>query len=93
MQIYNLKKPVRIETDASDYTTAGVIMQDQQPVEFISHKMNKAEQNYTITEKEMLAVIQAVKEWRRYLEGGTTENQVVTDYKNLIYFQNARITN
>ena len=56
-------------------------------------KMTSAEQNYTITKKEMLAIIQAVKEWRKYLEGSKTRAEIITDHKNLTYFQKAKITN
>ena len=59
----------------------------------MSKKMTSAEQNYTITKKEMLAIIQVVKEWRKYLEGSKTRAEIITDYKNLIYFQEAKITN
>lgn len=62
LRIFNSEKPIVIETDVSDYTTAEILSQEKQSVEFISHKMNKTEQNYIITEKEILAVIQVVKE-------------------------------
>ena len=59
-------KRLIIETNVSDHTTAAVISQEieggLQPLGFMSKKMTSAEQNYTITEKEMLAIIQAVKE-------------------------------
>lgn len=61
-RIFDSNKSLRIETDTSDHTIAEVAMQEKQPIRFISHKMNKAEQNYTIMEKEMLTVIQIVKE-------------------------------
>ena len=58
-------KRLIIEINASDHTTAAVISQEieggLQPLGFMSKKMTSAEQNYTITEKEMLAIIQAVK--------------------------------
>ena len=34
----------------------------------MSKIMNSVEQNYTISEKEMLTVIQTIKKWRKYLE-------------------------
>ena len=59
-------KRLIIKTDAFDHTTAVVISQKieggLQPLRFMSKKMTSAEQNYTITEKKMLAIIQAVKE-------------------------------
>ena len=41
----------------------------------------------------MLAIIQAVKEWRKYLKGSKTRAKIITDHKNLPYFQKAKITN
>ena len=90
-------KRLIIKTDASDHTTAAVISQKieggLQPLGFMSKKMTSAEQNYTITEKEMLAIIQAVKEWRKYLEGSKTRAEIITDHKKLTYFQETKITN
>ena len=57
----------------------------------MSKIMTSAEQNYTITEKEMLAIIQAVKEWRKYLKGSKIKAEIITDHKNLTYFQVAKI--
>ena len=90
-------KRLIIKTNASDYTTAAVISQETegelQLLGFMSKKMTSAKQNYTITEKEMLAIIQAVKEWRKYFEGSKTRAKIITDHKNLTYFQEAKITN
>ena len=55
--------------------------------------MTSAKQNYTITEKKMLAIIQAVKEWRKYFKRSKTRAKIITDHKNLTYFQEAKITN
>lgn len=57
LRIFDPGKEVTINTDISDHITAGALSQEEQPVEFILHKMNTTEQNYTITEKEMLAVM------------------------------------
>ena len=59
-------KRLIIKTDASNHTAAAIISQKikggLQPLGFMSKKMTSAKQNYTITKKEMLAIIQAVKE-------------------------------
>ena len=77
-------KRLMIKTNASDHTTAAIISQEiekrLQPLGFMSRKMTSAEQNYTITEKEMLAIIQAVKEWSKYLEGSKTRAKIITDH-------------
>ena len=59
----------------------------------MSKTMNQVEQNYGITEKEMLVIIQAIKEWRKYLKGTQRKVKIVTDHKNLEYFKHAKITN
>ena len=41
----------------------------------------------------MLAIIQAVKKWRKYFEGSKTRAKIIIDHKNLTYFQEAKITN
>ena len=91
-------KELIIETDASDHTIRGVLMQEdsegrQRPLGYMSKIMNPVEQNYTISEKEMLAVIQTVKKWRKYLEGSRQKIKIITDHKNLTYFKEARILN
>ena len=64
LEYFDPIKRLIIETDASNHTTAAAIFQEiergLQPLGFMSKKMTSAEQNYTITEKEMVAIIQAV---------------------------------
>jgi len=38
-------------------------------IAFYSRKMDKAEINYDIHDKELLAIVAPLKKWRRYLEG------------------------
>jgi hypothetical protein len=54
-------------------------------VAFESRKFNDAELNYQTTEKEMLAVVHALRVWRCYLEGA--EFTVYTDHVSNTYFQ------
>lgn len=61
LRTFDLKKDIIIEIDISDYIIAEVLFQKKRSVEFISHKMNKAEQNYIITKKKILTVIQMMK--------------------------------
>ena len=66
-------KPFTITTDASDYAIGAVLSQDfgkgDQPIAYESRKMTAAELNYPIHEKELLAIIHAIRLWRPYLEG------------------------
>ena len=73
-----------VTTDASDYGIGGVLTQEDHPVAFASRKLSPAELNYTTSEKEMLAVVYALMEWRCYLEGKLFT--VITDHNPNIYF-------
>ena len=67
----DVSKPFRVFTDASENYIAGTLMQETEdrwhPVAFVSRKLSSAEQNYTIVEKETLAVVFALQCWRLYL--------------------------
>ena len=60
-------------TDASDIGLGGVLSQQEngrlKPVAYISRKLNEAEKNYAAHEKELLAIIFALRSWRIYLHG------------------------
>jgi hypothetical protein len=79
-------KTYRVVTDASDIGLGGVLLQQGHPIAYESHKLNSDEQNYTTTEREMLAVVHALCVWCCYLEGVYFE--VETDHKCNTFFQN-----
>jgi hypothetical protein len=78
-----------VTTDASDFAIGAVLSQDHghglQPVAFESRKLDSAEQNYAAHEKELLAIVHALKTWRVYLEGRPF--RVQTDHATLRYIQ------
>jgi ribonuclease HI len=81
---------VIIETDASDYVSAGVLSQwDNEgvlhPVAYYSKKHLPAECNYDIYDKELMAIIKALEDWRPECEGAAYPLQLITDHKNLEY--------
>ena len=62
----DIDKKMRIEVDASDYTTEGVLFIECEnklwrPVAFLSKSLNETERNYEIHDKEMLAIIRELE--------------------------------
>ena len=57
-----------------------------------SRKMTQAEQNYNIHNKELLAVVNALKHWRVYTES-SSELTILTDHKNLTMFTTTKKLN
>ena len=91
-------KQYKLEADSSDFATGAVLSQEGSdgkwhPVAFMSKSLNEVERNYEIHDKEMLAIIRALEEWRHYLEGTTHTFEIWTDHKNLEYFMTAQKLN
>jgi hypothetical protein len=87
LRLFDPAKPVIVETDASDYAIGACLNQEdeegrQHPVMFHSRKLQDAELNYDVHDKELLAIVDAFKKWRVYLEGAIHTVQVYTDHKN-----------
>jgi len=69
----DLDKKMRIEVDISDYATERVLSMEckdgkWRPVAFPSKSLNKTKRNYEIHDKEMLAIIRGLENWRHLLE-------------------------
>ena len=56
---------------------------------FLSKSLNEIKRNYEIYNKEMLAIIRGLENWRHLLEGIRFKFKIWTDYKNLEYFMRA----
>ena len=76
-------EPFEIYTDSSDYQLGGVIQQNGKPLVFYSRKLNKAQRNYTIEEKELLGIVETLKEFKGMLLGNQVN--VFTDNLNLVH--------
>ena len=87
--------PFRLSTDASDFAIGAVLSQLSSednlwhPVAFHSKSLNVHERNYEIYNKELLAIIRALEEYRYYLEGHP-EKFNIWSHENLTYFKAAQ---
>ncbi|MCO5564352.1 hypothetical protein L7F22_018012 [Adiantum nelumboides] len=84
LAIVDPTKPFVVETDASDRAIGAVLLQDGQPVAFVSKKLDKAQHNYSIYERELYAIIHALKKWWHYLYGALFE--IVFDHESIKWF-------
>uniref|UniRef100_A0A8C5LR95 Gypsy retrotransposon integrase-like protein 1 n=1 Tax=Leptobrachium leishanense TaxID=445787 RepID=A0A8C5LR95_9ANUR len=89
-------KPYSLEVDASGIATGAVLSQRDEnndrlhPVAFFSRKLSPAEVNYSVGDRELLAIKNALEEWRHLLEGTLHPTTIFTDHKNLEYLRSAR---
>ena len=76
-----------VESDSSGFASGAVLSQQNledekwHPVAFLSNSLSLVERNYEIHDKEMLAIVQALEEWRHFLEGTKHQFEIWTDHK------------
>jgi hypothetical protein len=83
-------QPWIVQTDASGFAIGAVLSQKQKdctvrPVAYWSHKLGSAPRNYSATERELMAIVEATKQWRSYLHGSPYPIQLLSDHKPLVY--------
>ena len=91
LAVLDLDKKMRIEVNISDYAIKEILFMECEdrkwrPVAYLLKFLNKIEKNYEIHDKEMLAVIRELENWKYLLEGTKFKFKVWTDHKNLEYF-------
>ena len=70
-----------LHTDASHTQLGAVISQKGKPIAFYSRKLKPEQTRYTTTERELLSIVETLKEFRNILLGQRVV--VYTDHKNL----------
>jgi len=88
LQIFDPEKETEIVTDASGFALGAVLLQDGLPVAYESRKMNKHELNYSVSDKELLAVKHALVTWRHYLLH--KQFTVITDHRPNVTLQTCK---
>lgn len=81
----DFSKPFTIQCDASDFGLGAVLYQDcdglDHPIAYASRSLTSSERKYTVTEKELLAILFAMEKFRSYVEG--THVTIESDHSSL----------
>jgi len=86
LRIPNDKDPFKLSTDASNFVTEAVLSQKDMwtnlwhPVAFFFKSLDIHERNYKIYDKELLAVIWELEEYRYHLEGHPYKVEIWSDH-------------
>ena len=76
-------KQVTVFIDASNHAIGAVLTQEGLPVCYASRTLNEHEQNYSVTDKEFLAIVWSVTYFRPYMWGN--KFKIVTDHQSIKY--------
>jgi len=96
LRIPNDEDSFKLSTDASDFATGAVLSQKDiqtnlwHPVAFFSKSLDVHKRNYEIYDKELLAVIRGLEEYRHHLERHPYKVEIWSDHQNLIFFRTAQ---
>ena len=92
LQMLDINRPFLIEADVSKYTLGAVLCQEDENGKlhlclFISKSFSPTEQNYAIYNRELLAVLRDLWEWKYYILGSNFITTVYSDHQNLLYYR------
>jgi hypothetical protein len=81
-------KPFQIQVNSSLFTTGGILTQmningDRHPCTYLFKILAKKQRNYDTGDRELLAIVQTLKEWRHYIQGSGHTTTVLSDHNNL----------
>jgi hypothetical protein len=85
-------KPFQIQVNSSLFATGGILSQmdtnrDRHPCAYLSKSLTKEQRNYDTGDRELLAIVWALKEWRHYIQGSGHTTIVLSDHDNLRHFK------
>ena len=82
LEFPNFAKPFPIHRDSIKVQLGAVISQDEKPIVSYSRKFKPAQTRYTTTERELLSIVETLKEFTNVLYG--QQLVIHTDHKNLV---------
>jgi len=69
LKSHDMEQELLVYTDTSKDGLSVVLMQDGQVIAYISMKLRKHGENYTMNDLELLSIVYALRVWRHYLIG------------------------
>ena len=79
----DFSKPFHLYSDASDIQLGATLVQEGRPLGFYTRKLNSAQRNYTVSEHELLGIVEGLKAFDGMIRG--MDLTVHTDHLNLLY--------
>jgi RNase H-like domain found in reverse transcriptase len=76
-------KSFQIQVDSGGIHTQMDTNGDRHPCTYLSKSLTKKQRNYDTGDRELLAIIWALKEWRHYIQGSGHTTIVLSDHDNL----------
>jgi hypothetical protein len=91
LMLLDHEKPFTLITDTSDYATSTILEQrdalgQSHSIAYFSKSLQPTEWNYKIHDKELLAIIHALKHFQHYIQGSPHMTKILSDHANLKYF-------
>ena len=88
LRYFDVIRPALMYADASDYSVGAVCRQiDEQGREFVceycGRALRKHEKNYSVSEKELLSVVEAATRFRIYL--ASQQFKIIVDHRALTF--------
>ena len=86
LAMHDPEKQTKLQTDVSDKTIKAMVFQQGKFLDYYSRNLTPIETNFTTGDKEMFAVIIALKHWRHLIQGTKHKVIVHIDHKRLMFF-------
>ena len=88
---FNIKNKNNKKQRKNKFAIGAILSQKSQkdnkihPIAFFSRSLTAAEKNYPIYDKELLAIVEALEQWRHLLKGTSNPFTIFSDHHNLLY--------